>query len=446
MGFVFTIVYIALAYLSPAFWFPQLGQYRVQLWMAILAIVSSVPALPKSRLLRHPETFLIGGLIIAACASQIANGWLGGAILAFENIVPHLVVFYLLAVNCRTIRRFKIVVLVLAVVSVISVMAGARAVASGESQSAFVLFQMNEAGQSLSRIRGLGFVNDPNDLAQLLVMTIALLGVIIRRKHRLTNLLVVWVPIAVLAYGIYLTHSRGAVIGLAVVAFFSFRGRFSPAVSATIAVALAAGLMAFGFSGGRSISADAGADRMAAWGAGLQFFKTHPFFGIGYGRFADNYEITAHNSFVLCLAELGLFGYLFWITVLTNTFFNLDWLSKADNQSKPVAIDDGDAHEHSELMDPSPNSRGASSSEVARFARILRTAMIGFLVTAWFLSRAYTMGLFLLVGLTAALYCISAIDQPPQPVRASRLARASTACIIGSIAIIYTALRLRVFM
>ncbi len=53
-------------------------------------------------------------------------------------------------------------------------------------------------------------------------------------------------------------------------------------------------------------------------------FKSAPLFGIGFNGFTDLYEITAHNSFVLCLAELGLLGSTLWLALLVTTTIGLN--------------------------------------------------------------------------------------------------------------------------
>ena len=37
-------------------------------------------------------------------------------------------------------------------------------------------------------------------------------------------------------------------------------------------------------------------------------FKSHPFFGVGFGRYTDFNRLVAHNSFVHTLGELGFLG------------------------------------------------------------------------------------------------------------------------------------------
>jgi hypothetical protein len=73
-----------------------------------------------------------------------------------------------------------------------------------------------------------------------------------------------------------------------------------------------AGITALNWSGGRGISAEAGSDRKAAWGTELMLIRSHPIFGVGFERFTEYNEITAHNT-VVCNAELGLTGFFFWV-------------------------------------------------------------------------------------------------------------------------------------
>src|SRR5437588_4131108 len=148
MGFFLTIIYILLAYLSPVFWFPALAHYHIELWLGLLAIITSIPSIPGSRIGRYPQGFLIVGLLASAFLSMIANHWMGGGVLAIEAFLPHLAVFYLVAMNCRTARRLKALITVLAIVAVVVIAGGIHALITGQS-GAFVILQTNEAGDQL---------------------------------------------------------------------------------------------------------------------------------------------------------------------------------------------------------------------------------------------------------------------------------------------------------
>src|SRR5208283_5274590 len=111
---------------------------------------------------------------------------------------------------------------------------------------------------------------------------------------------------------------------LAAVALMAGRKRLGTTASTALAAVFILGMLALDFTGGRGISAVDGADRLEAWANGLEMFKSAPLFGIGFNGFTDLYEITAHNSFVLCLAELGLLGSTLWMALLVTTTAGLN--------------------------------------------------------------------------------------------------------------------------
>ena len=195
-------------------------------------------------------------------------------------------------------------------------------------------------------------------------MVLPMLGLAWRPSHAFRNLLLVLIPGAVLLYAVYLTHSRGALVGLAVMLFMAARQRWGT-IRAVIAAAVPVALgILLQFSGGRSFSIQdqSNVGRLDAWSAGLGMFRQQPFFGVGYNMFTDHNELTAHNSFVLCFAELGLFGYFFWLALLLITGYQLIWAPAGAQETE----------------------QGRS---VVRWAGVVQMSFYGFLGTALFLSQ-----------------------------------------------------------
>jgi O-antigen ligase len=56
--------------------------------------------------------------------------------------------------------------------------------------------------------------------------------------------------------------------------------------------------------------------RYDAWSAGLDMWHHSPIFGVGPRAFVDHNYLTAHNSFVLSLGELGFVGLFLFTTVI----------------------------------------------------------------------------------------------------------------------------------
>lgn len=218
-----------------------------------------------------------------------------------------------------------------------------------------------------------------------------------------------------LLYAVFLSRSRGAVLAVMLVAALVFRERakrFRLLVPVLATGCLAVMLLAAGGTGGREISADdeSAAGRLRAWRSGLQMLKSHPVTGVGYGRFAENnYGLAAHNSFVNCFAELGITGYLLWVSLLVFLHYRL---------TKIVEAARDDDEEDSEL------------SELVPWARALRFALYSCLATAFFLSRTYAPVLYTVVGLIIALDAIASqtgksLEQPRLYWRAPGMALAS---------------------
>jgi hypothetical protein len=136
-------------------------------------------------------------------------------------------------------------------------------------------------------------------------------------------------------------------MGFAVLGLVAARKRLGTTASLLLASVLAIGLLALDFTGGRGISASEGADRLEAWATGLELFKHAPIFGIGFGRFTDFNEITAHNSLILPLAELGLVGATIWVALLVTTTLGLNSLI-AQREELPMARGENKAERNSD--------------------------------------------------------------------------------------------------
>ena len=241
------------------------------------------------------------------------------------------------------------------------------------------------------RIRGLGMLHDPNDLALSFVAALPLVSIRVRRR-RIPRYLLEFLLSAALCYGVYLTHSRGGALGLLIVLLFILAGWVGRWRAVLLTGVLAIGALAMDIGGGRSFSAqdESAADRIAAWSEGLQMLKSQPLIGVGYRQFTEHHSMTAHNSFVLCFAETGLVGYFLWLSLLGISLLHLQKLKHL-----PRSI--------------------PSEPEIGRLASILQTALVGFMVAAFFLSRTYVPFLYLLIGLSAALVLI--VKKKHVPVR-----------------------------
>lgn len=416
MGFVLGILYFITYYLTPAVVFGPLAQYRIQLIVAVLVILVSIPKLVKSHIFATPQSFALLAMVLAVAMSMVYGAhWPGGAVAKLLAFIPNVFAFFVVFLHFS--KKWQLVVLTLILMFVCSFVmirgaleekhpmaADSEATTSDVDAASYQLAMRNDNGAWFYRLRGLGEIHDPNDFAQLLVSVIPLTFILWRRKRIVQNIVFVILPASVFLYGIFLTHSRGALLALTAVAFIAARRHIGTWLSVVFGVGLFAAATALQFAGGRDISASAGADRTSLWGQGLDVLKTHPIFGVGIDQLAEytDVHLTAHNSLVVCAAELGLFGLICWCLFLFPT------VRDALAVSSPRQVTDPEAAPSEARPSRFPRTGEETDSldkdEINRLGRVTLLALVGFLVSAWFLSRAYVLTLFLLGGISESVF------------------------------------------
>ena len=361
MGLVLTIVYIVLTILSPEQFGPDWATYHALVYLAVVTALFSLPNVFSGSALKSSiQTYLLLAFIGAIGLSQIANHWLGGALKAWLTFLPSAAVYFFIVANVTTARRLKIVALA-SVAACLGLVAEAFCgYYAGFLGDTFVLNMHFESGQAVEqvlRLRGVGFLHDPNDFSQMLIIALALLFFASRPGRAISNFVFVLAPAAVLLWAVYLTHSRGALIGLAVLVLMAGYKRFGKVPSLVLAAMLGVAMMALDFTGGRAIDASAGVDRLSLWATGLELFKSAPIFGVGFGNFTNFSDHTAHNSFILPLAELGIIGATLFVALLVTTTMDLNRLIAL--REEPATAGDA-GHETSDVKSEDDEAQAAS--------------------------------------------------------------------------------------
>jgi putative inorganic carbon (HCO3(-)) transporter len=417
MALLLTLLSIALSYFSPEEIVPAWAPYHIQQFIIGGALFISVFFFDVNRGgIRSMQSILVVGFWFAVVVSVLSKGWFGASLTNFTNFGVIVAIYFLVSLNAFTLKRIKILCGVISLCSIVMGIEGIMAFHNGFDQEKLMIGD---------RIRGYGVLGDPNDFAQFLLIGMAFLGMWWRKRKKFRNLVLVLVPASVFTYAIYLTSSRGAMFGMVAIVFVVSAKRMNKGLALLMAAGIFAILIAAHFGGGREISLSEGsaAGRVIAWGSGIDQLKHHPLFGTGFGEFTNYNDLTAHNSFVLCFAELGFFGYFFWMALLITTILGLEALAKA-----PPA---------------KPSNKTLDDVDFLRCVTVVRAALYTFLATGWFLSRTYQDTLYIILALAAVLICMRRNQIPSPIIPAGRLVPMTVIYMLMSIIAIYGSIKLR---
>jgi len=422
MGFVLSILFFVVYFLTPVDLFGPLAAYHIQAILAIILLLVSLPKLPGSIILKTPQSIAFLGLA-AACSLSVLFGmhWARGAAEQLIGFLPNGGFGYLLiCLHFNSKRRLQALVFMLLSICVLVIAHGGIDMLHGHpmadlqmsstmdygdqgawfKQHPYLFPMRSDTGDWFVRLMGLGVIGDPNDFGQFLVCVAPLTFIFWRAHKTFRNIAFVVLPVCVLLFGVYLTHSRGALLALIAVALVAARRRIGTVPALLLMGGLFVAAMALHFTGGRGISAESGADRTELWSESLQVLKSHPWFGIGAGTLSDSIGQTSHNSVAVCAAETGLFGLFFWSMFLFCTCRDALATASSGNLSEGEAI----VAEDESFPRLTRQIEAIDKAEVYRLGQLVVLSLTGFLVAAWFLSRAFALTLFLLGGAAEVVY------------------------------------------
>lgn len=197
-------------------------------------------------------------------------------------------------------------------------------------------------------------------------------------------------PVTAVA-SIIATNSRGAMLGAAGVGLWILlrtRYRFKALLGLALAAVIVIQVMP---AETRERFTTMGTDptsmnRRVYWSDGIEVFKRHPVTGIGYANWSEYYQqnygrsTLVHNIFIQAGSELGTVGLIALLGLIVASFV-------VTARTRRLAKEMGE--------------RGRF---IAATARGLDGAMIGYLVSAFFVTVLYYPYLWFALGMTSALY------------------------------------------
>ncbi len=376
--------YLALYYIRPTEWIPGFIGTPILFVFGVISILFLGAGVISNRftnVLNGQTEQMMFGFVVAIVLSHLSHFYIGGATDSFNSFLPTMTGFFLVICFIDSRKRLNVFLLLLIFLTTYLAYEGWLQHTTGFAHGGLEPLyekEMLPEGESIlvPRIRWYGMFNDPNDLGLALVVVVPfLLDMLLQRR-----LIIPLVSLPFITVAMYYTNSRGTVLAglVAIASYFVIRYR-------SLYGALAGGLFAvvlflFGPSRMSSVSAseESAHGRIDAWYQAYLMFKSNPLFGVGQGMFTDYNPLTAHNSFVLVMAELGFVGLFFFTGIF---YFPYNWLWNNLFSTAETTLSQEDV--------------GIVSSVFASFN--------GMLVAMFFLSRSYTMIPFILVGLATAM-------------------------------------------
>jgi O-antigen ligase len=260
-----------------------------------------------------PEGGLLIGFLGIAALSCLTALWPGHAVVAVSDLAKMVLVFFLIVNAATTVRRLRGLMWTMAIGGLIPAVGVLRNYGQGQIVE--------------GRTAWVGIFANPNDLAYSLVILVPIAAFLAIEMGWLGRLVLVGMSLVYMA-GVYVTFSRGCLIGLlAVIALIAWKQR-SMVLRVLIVLALGASMVFASRFWSRNedfknINGDGSfQQRLATSEAGLSMFLDHPLLGVGpacsvvawplyapQGLYTRGALVT-HNTFIQALSETGALGFI----------------------------------------------------------------------------------------------------------------------------------------
>jgi len=376
----FLLIWLALVLIRPQD-YPAMAEMGVPILpIAMLAALAAWAIGRDRRPFDQPTYLLFPAFVAVGMASMVFNGWPGGAVVRFLELVPAMAAVLLVSQASHSTKNLRKIMWLLCVAATVLTVHGIEQVKLGEGWTGMPTVENG-------RIQYVGIFSDPNDLAMLFVMSIPM-ALLMSGRGGLLGLrrLFWWAVATTLLYGVYLTDSRGAFLAVMAMAGVWLWLRKGLLIAGTMG---AAGMAVLLMLPTRMQELDAGESsaygRIETWYDGIQMFIEHPLLGVGVGNFTEHTWLTAHNSFVLVLAETGIIGYTVWLAMVVYCFL------------MPIMVLRLPADLGNDEYQP-------LWTQERRLAMTLLITQVGFYACAFFLSRSYVILLYIMLGLVTGWY------------------------------------------
>lgn len=381
-----TSVYLVLLLIRPQDFVPAME--GVPLLQGLILTCFVVWLLTDRKYVRTPQFGLLATLAFFVAFSVGINGWWGGGVPALERFLPPALFFVVLTKAARSLGAMRYLATLIIGCACIHVLHGVQQIEQG----------IGWTGErpKLGRITYAGILSDPNDLAMLFVVSIGFAVYLVAGWRGALRRIAAMTAIGWLLYGLYLTNSRGGMLAALTLAGLLIWRRFGIVMASVLGILGLPALFAATRLSTIDVEEESTEGRIDAWYTGIELFQANPFFGVGFGGFTDYHHLTAHNSLVLPMAELGVFGYFVWFSFLALS----GWMLYLVGYRYPATIE---------------GEPTAEAGAEVKAAQGLAMVMVSFLVAAFFLSQSYKFLFFTICGFAVARFLGAREKMPDLP-------------------------------
>lgn len=411
-AFFFLVVYIMIVFIRPQAFVPAVLDWPLIPITLVLSFLLWSTSDHKS--LDAPQFILLTLLFMFAPVTvAAANQGMSHALDAFIELVPPYLTFLLIATTALSHKRIHIMMWLVVGGAVLMSAHGIQQIHSGVGWT-------GETAEN-GRMRYIDIFNDPNDVGLSLIVAIPMAAYLFRHYKPFMLKLLMLACIGTILYGIKLTDSRGTVLALgAVLGMYSWR---KYGVFKTLFISMLALPVLF-LASTRLDTIDPGEEsayrRVDAWYEGIHMLADNPIFGVGYRLFTEFHDLTAHNSYILVFAEMGIPGYFLWFSFFGTCIMAMYLLQKTAKKTntnpawRDLAYNMPQKNTKPTDTASSPDE-GKKTADDQAIAKVLLLSLIGFATAAFFLSRSYAMPFFILCGMATAHYQGTRLRKPSIP-------------------------------
>ncbi len=365
----------------PSDFVPSLEVFHPALLTFILALFTwSQVAAPRMRLYHKTTQYALA--FLAVCVLSLLVSYWRSATL--EQVVSNAKQFalFVFLINCiRSIRDTRYILLTITCCMSVHAVSVIRDFLTGNYRQ---------------RVEGMadGMFGDPNDLALAFVISIPIVYWLILSSQGWIVRGLLSLLLLLLGGGIIGTQSRGGFLGLMLMSALLFKVTRHKGKALLLGAIAAGAVLVIAPPGAfqrfqeiPQYKQDASANqRLYLMKSGLKMFARHPILGVGANASGvalqhiagDNTHRAIHNSIIQVAAELGILGLFTWLGMIAHGFVAL---RDSRRRVQPWLLYHPDA------------------STLLGLLEALQSALMGFMVCAFFLTRAYDWLLMILLAL-----------------------------------------------